>query len=397
MSGQKTSGASREGRRIFSVTLALCFAALMVVAPDSKPAAMMGAVLAGALFVFRNPMLALFGAAAPPAWFWFLSFPSFPLLPAGFWSAIVLMAGAALIPSRAIYFLMRLSKRITLLCLIMSTLCLCGALLVPVERVAALLIVLANLCAVLLGVILTRYLAFANARILGWDAQGLEAIVRNLLLGRITSGMLHDLAQPLNVISMANGNLSYIIEHIGIEPDKRAQIDERIRRISTNTENAAAILSLFRWFGRGGNADYSLLNVRSALERAIAATRSNIRHADISVELAGDGLDHLLSERHGTVEIMAVAALLCAFGGFLREDGSRIKGQVLLRADRSPAHILVMLHCMDEQGMPVRCDMDPATLWLIQQIAQECDSEFHHLRHRNQTARFAIRIARDDI
>ena len=53
-----------EGRRIFPVTLALCFTALMVVAPDSKPVAVMGSVLAGALFVFRSPLLALFGAVA---------------------------------------------------------------------------------------------------------------------------------------------------------------------------------------------------------------------------------------------------------------------------------------------------------------------------------------------
>ncbi|MBB3927033.1 signal transduction histidine kinase [Sphingobium jiangsuense] len=406
MKRRKDGNARAEGRRIYPCTLALCFSALMIVAPASPPVAVMGAVLAGALFVFRSPLVAALAAAAAPVALWLPLLPPLPSLPPlsplppspGFWSATALMACAALIPHRAIYFLMHLSQRITILCLALSTACLCVALLLPMERAAALLIVPANLFAALLGAILTRYLAFANARILGWDAQGLEAIVRNLLLGRITSGMLHDLAQPLNVISMANGNLSYIIEHIGIDPDKRAQIDERIRRISANTENAAAILSLFRWFGRGGNADYSLLNVRSALERAIAATRSNVRHADISVELAGDGLDHPLSRRHGTVEIMGVAALLCAFGGFLREDGSRIKGQVLLRADRSPAHILVTLHCMDEEGMAtIDCHMDPATLWLIQQIALECDSEFHHRRRRGQTTRFTMRIARDDI
>ncbi|MBO9580465.1 MAG: hypothetical protein J7498_06200 [Sphingobium sp.] len=240
----------------------------------------------------------------------------------------------------------------------------------------------------------------ADARILAWGENGLETLTRNLLLGRITSGMLHDLAQPLNVTSMANGNLGYIVEHLDIPPDKREQMVERIRRIATSTESAAAILSLFRWFGRDNSIDHDELSVRSALERAIAVTKSNVRHGGVAVELQGNALDHLLPVRHGAVEMMAVAALLSVFGNFILSDGDRTKihGTVRLDAELTSAHVLITVHSMDDQGQPCGASrIDRATLWLIEQIAIANGSVFRYLSYRKQTACFSILIARDDI
>ncbi len=199
---------------------------------------------------------------------------------------------------------------------------------------------------------------------------------------------------------MANGNLGYIAEHLDMPADKRVQMIERIRRIATSTESAAAILSLFRWFGRDGSADQGLFSVRSALERAISVTKSNVRHSDVAVELRGDALDYLLPGRHGTVEMMAVTALLCAFSGFILRDGSRtrIHGTVLVRADLTGAHVAITIHCTDAQGQPnIVCEIDRATLWLVEQVAHESGSTFRHVRRRRQSVRFRILVARDDI
>jgi signal transduction histidine kinase len=248
-----------------------------------------------------------------------------------------------------------------------------------------------------LGANITRHVAMTNARLLVWGDEGLVAVTRDLLLGRVTSGMLHDLAQPLNVISMANGNLGYIAEHLEIEDEERRQLLERIERIAHHTQGAAAILSLFRWFGRDGSDDPAELTVRSALERAVAATRSNVRHHDVAVELQGNGLDYLLPTRHGSLEMIAVAALLCAFGSFIAPDGTKRRGKVLLHATLSPAHVLLSVQCADLDGHAIPGKhMDHATVWLVEQVAHEASGDFRPILRHDRTERFRIRLGRDD-
>lgn len=256
---------------------------------------------------------------------------------------------------------------------------------------------LSELTCFYLGANVTRQMAMSDARLLVWGDEGLVAVTRDLLLGRITSGMLHDLAQPLNVISMANGNMGYIAEHLAIDEEERRQLLERVARISQHTQSAAAILSLFRWFGRDGSDDPSELTARSALERAVAATRSNVRHHDVAVELKGNGLDYLLPVRHGMLEMMAVAALLCGFASFIAADGTKKRGKVLLQATLSPAHLVISVQCTDAAGraMPGKA-MDHATTWLVEQVAQEASGNFRSILREGDPERFIIRLRCDE-
>ncbi len=248
-----------------------------------------------------------------------------------------------------------------------------------------------------LGINIARHMARADARLLAWGDDSLTTVTRDLLLGRVTSGMLHDLAQPLNVISMANGNMGYIVEHLAIDEEERRQLLERINRIGHHTEAAAAILSLFRWFGRDGSDDPAVLSVRSALERAVTATRSNVRHHGVAVELQGDGLEYQLPARHGALEMMAVAALLCAFSSFFDHDGSKKRGTVMLDATLSRTQIIVCVRCIDAEGMPVHGkSMDYATAWLVDQVAHETGGHFLSLMRESRPERFVIRLGRDD-
>lgn len=256
---------------------------------------------------------------------------------------------------------------------------------------------LAILAATYQGATLSRQLAMSDARLLSWGDEGLATVTRDLLLGRVTSGMLHDLAQPLNVISMANGNMSYIVDHLEISDDERRHLVDRIERIATHTQSAAAILSLFRWFGRDGSDEPAALSVRSALERAIAATRSNVRHHGVAVELQGSGLDYPLPARHGALEMMAVGALLCAFASFIDADGAKRQGKVLLHAALSPAHVVVSVQCVDIDGRPISGRvMDDATNWLLEQVAHEASGDFHAFARDSQPERFLVRLGRDD-
>lgn len=248
-----------------------------------------------------------------------------------------------------------------------------------------------------LGVNVTRNLAMRDAHLLSWGDENLIKVTRDLLLGRVTSGMLHDLSQPLNVISMANGNMGYIVDRLDIDADDRRHLQERIERIGQHTQNAAEILSLFRWFGRDGSDNAEQHTVRNAFARAIAVTRSNARHNDVAVKLEGDGLDYLLPKRLGCLEIMAVAALLCALSSFVDANGTKKGGTVRIVANLKATDVMISLHSTDDMGQPVQGKtMDTATRWLVEQVAKEASGDFRALYRRDSSERFLIRLRRDD-
>lgn len=354
---------------------------------------MIAAASAGALFILRRPILTLgatlllaIGLIQPAA----LHSPFY-------WTDLLLLAAAAIIPRRFAPALLRAPRWSWPTVMALGAMCLFGYMFVgPLP--GAILAVIACFCAAFIGAGIARHLAVVDARLLAWGDGGLVEVTRDLLLGRITSGMLHDLAQPLNVISMANANMDYIISHLEMDEEHRGQLQERVGRIATHTEGAAHILSLFRWFGRDGREGDGALTVRSALECALATTKSNVRHHGVSVQMRGNGLDHLVPGQYGALQMMAVAALLSAFGSFLGRDGRKHRGDVLLNASVSPAHVVVTVECTDEEGCPVpSLKIDEATLWLVEQVAQEASAEFRCLVLGRQPVRFIIRLGRDDI
>lgn len=355
---------------------------------------MLSAAAAGGLFVLHRTALALAVVTILAA--------ALLVLPGaagsvGYWTDLVLVATAALFPRRLAPALLQAPRWFWLLSMVLGSFSLSLHFLIP-EPASEMAIIFACLCAAFVGAGIARHLAVIDARLLAWGDGGLVEVTRDLLLGRITSGMLHDLAQPLNVISMANANMDYIIEHLDIDDESRQQLQERVKRVASHTEGAASILSLFRWFGRDGRDGDGELTVRSALECAAAATKSNVRHHGVSVHLRGNALDHPVPDQHGALEMMGVAALLSAFGSFHGADGKKLRGEVLLHAAMTPAHVLITVECTDTEGRPLPSRrIDEATLWLVEQVAQEASSDFRCLVRDRQPVRFIIRLGRDDI
>ncbi|WP_404476309.1 hypothetical protein [Novosphingobium sp. BL-52-GroH] len=379
---------------MYPAAIALCALVLGLTSPLAPGAGVLSAAAAGGLFVLHRTALALGVTAILAAGL--LVVPGALASPA-FWADIVLVAAAALFPRRWAPALLQASRWSWLLAMVMGSLSLSLYFILP-GLAASVAVIVASLCAAFVGAGIARHLAVVDARLLAWGDGGLVEVTRDLLLGRITSGMLHDLAQPLNVISMANANMDYIIGHLDIDDDHRRQLQERVKRIAAHTEGAAVILSLFRWFGRNGLDGGADLTVRSALECAIAATKSNVRHHGVAVQLRGNALDHLVPEQHGALEMMGVAALLSAFGSFLSLDGKKLRGDVLLHAAMTPAHIVITVECTDDDGRPLPSRrIDEATLWLVEQVAQEASSDFRCLVRDRQPVRFIIRLGRDDI
>lgn len=383
-----------DGTRLYPFALAWCAFALGMVAPLAPGAAVLSAAAAGGLFVLHTSVLSLSTAAL-------LAAGLFALPDAGgsplYWTNLACLAAAGLVPRRWAPALLQTPRWSWLLAMVLGTTGLgLGFVLDGAAGQAS--VIAACLCSMFIGAGVARHLAVVDARLLAWGDGGMVQVTRDLLLGRITSGMLHDLAQPLNVISMANANMDYIISHLDIDDQARHQLQERVRRVSSHTEGAAAILSLFRWFGRDGREGNADLTVRSALESAVAATKSNVRHHGVAVRLRGNGLEHLVPDQHGALEMMAVAALLSAFASFLGEDGEKLRGDVLLHAGLTPAHIVVTVECTDGQGHPMPSRrIDEATLWLVEQVARDAAAEFRCIVRNRQPVRFVIRLGRDDI
>lgn len=389
----QADSAYRAASGALSYAMAISALALGLSASYAPVAALFASVAAGAFLVYRLRILAVIVVLGMVAGFALGLPPSIPQ-----WFFLALMAGATVLPFRFITPLLRVSRRVWALCMIVASLSFCTIVLEPGTHGAIVASITGSMAAAYLGLGLARHLSMADARILSWGEDGLVAVTRDLLLGRITSGMLHDLAQPLNVISMANGNLGYIIEDLDLDEQQRAQLLERIIRISEQTESAAVILSLFRWFGREGNLEQSQLNVRSALDRALAVTRSNVRHHGVEVDISGSALEYLLPDHHGKLEMIAVAALLSSFGGFYGADGRGVQGRVLIHAQPSPAHIVIRVECRNMAGealTPKR--IDQATLWLVEQVARETGGDFHCAWQGSQPSHYVIRLKRDDV
>jgi hypothetical protein len=372
------------------------FSAVMIVA--AAPVSVLGSSLAvgiaGALIVLgARPVL---GLVAGGLLLWGMFRPLQDFGPYG-WLTALAYAAAALIPTRSPIILSSMAPSLWAAITAIGSVCL--ALAMHISRPFAFLAgSVAIVAALALGVVLARYNVRPKVRVVAGGADSLASMARDLLLGRIASGMLHDLSQPLNVISMANGNLGYIIERLDIAGERREQMIERTQRIAIHTDKAAQVLSLFRWFGRDGSRDQGRMTVGSALERAVAATRSDHRHGVVKVQISGDALDYPVLLRHGTVEMLVVAALLSAFSAFKGVEASHIAGSITLHASQTADGILVMLTCLDEDGKACATgEIDREMLWLVSEAARERGGHFRRISKRDQPLCIVIGFSRATI
>lgn len=378
---------------LYPAAMALCACILGLTTSVSPGAGTIAAGAAGALLILRHSLLT-FGAIivllSGLLWVPDLGKSVF------YWIDLALLSLAAVLPRRLVPALLNAPRWSWPAAMVIGALCLAATFHIATPGNIPLSLI-TSACAAFIGAGIARHLGVVDARLLAWGEGGMVEVTRDLLLGRITSGMLHDLAQPLNVISMANANTDYIVSRLAINDEHRRQIQERVARIASHTEGAAHILSLFRWFGRDGRDGNSLLTVRHALDCAIATTRSNVRHFGVSVTMRGNALDEVVPDQYGALQMMAVAALLSAFGSFLGPNDAKRHGEVLLNANVSPAHIVITVECVDEDGQPIPGrPIDEATLWLVQQVAMDAFAEFRCMVRSRQPVRFVIRLGRQD-
>jgi C4-dicarboxylate-specific signal transduction histidine kinase len=177
-------------------------------------------------------------------------------------------------------------------------------------------------------------------------------------LGEITTGMAHELSQPLNVIKMAAQNaLSEVSpgDHRGSadEPptpmsdaDFRRFMGGKLDRIVAQVDRAASIIARMRVFGRTPEGPPAVIDVRDACREALTLVGQRIRNHGIAIR-EEYGAESLRVRSHQNLLEQVLVNLLLnardALQGSRRDDkeivisGRAEAGRVLLAvADNGP-------------------------------------------------------------
>ncbi len=99
-------------------------------------------------------------------------------------------------------------------------------------------------------------------------------------LGEMSTSVAHELNQPLNVIRLAVGNAIRKLEKGIMDP---SYFRDKLGRIASQTERAAAIIDHMRMFGRKAEVGHSDLDPRDAVRGALDFMSSQLRLARIEV------------------------------------------------------------------------------------------------------------------
>jgi C4-dicarboxylate-specific signal transduction histidine kinase len=173
-----------------------------------------------------------------------------------------------------------------------------------------------------------------------------------VMLGEMTTGMAHELSQPLNVVRMAAQNALAEIDPAdggsadpeGFEPMTEAEFHKfiagKFTRIVAQVDRAADIISRMRIFGRASDAPAATFDVRDACNSALALVGPRIRSMGIAVrEDLGSHALTMLGQR-GLLEQVIVNLLMNARDAL--KDAPRADKQIEVTTRPAPdGHITI--------------------------------------------------------
>jgi len=99
-------------------------------------------------------------------------------------------------------------------------------------------------------------------------------------LGELTTGVAHELNNPLNNIGLFVGNAVDLIELAGTEKE---QIVGELRHAMQQVRKATQIISHLRTFGRAAPASREAISLRQVIERALSLMQEQLRLREIEV------------------------------------------------------------------------------------------------------------------
>jgi C4-dicarboxylate-specific signal transduction histidine kinase len=106
-------------------------------------------------------------------------------------------------------------------------------------------------------------------------------------LGELTTGVAHELNNPLNNIGLFMGNMEDLIK---LGATDRERIAAELQKAMQQVRKATEIISHLRTFGRAAPASRESMSLRDVVERAISLMREQLRlrEIEVTVELGSE-------------------------------------------------------------------------------------------------------------
>lgn len=180
--------------------------------------------------------------------------------------------------------------------------------------------------------------------------QAIAQTAKLVTLGEMTTGMAHELSQPLNVIKIAAQNaLSEVAPAASREArfhpplgegELRPFVAGKLNRIMVQVDRAAAILTRMRVFGRTPEGEPGLFDVRDACRGALILVGQRLRNGGITVreQLGGQPL---MVRSHQSLLEQALVNLLVNARDALLQSMRPDKTIVLSTGRGSDGHVLI--------------------------------------------------------
>ncbi len=103
-------------------------------------------------------------------------------------------------------------------------------------------------------------------------------------LGELTTGVAHELNNPLNNIGLFVGNIADLIQ-LGTADTDPQRILHELTKAMQQVRKATEIISHLRTFGRAAAVSFELVNLKQVVERAISLMQEQLRLRQIEVRL----------------------------------------------------------------------------------------------------------------
>ncbi len=103
-------------------------------------------------------------------------------------------------------------------------------------------------------------------------------------LGELTTGVAHELNNPLNNIGLFIGNAIDLIE-LELEEANHERILHELHSAMQQVRKATEIISHLRTFGRSTSVSYELVSIQSVVQRALSLMQEQLRLRQIEVQV----------------------------------------------------------------------------------------------------------------